>query len=199
MSEESICPHCGEPQLAGSYYCASCGKAVAPSNRPGPARQRTMVMGAVLDLTPPAAAAPLSPADDPGRSTAAGIAEPPRGQAGRTMAGISPPPPANPLTNPAGGVATDRKFARTMVGAAGMTLPMPGGQAPAAEAQAEPANASRQFARTMVGAGSGFAATEASLPPPGPESSAPPPSPSWVRRSSAARTRLGLERHGARP
>ena len=41
--DAAVCPHCSEPIRDDSYYCGSCGKAVAPSERPMPGRKQTML------------------------------------------------------------------------------------------------------------------------------------------------------------
>lgn len=188
------CQHCGEPIAADTYFCGSCGKPAAPSERPGPGRKHT-IMGASLGPLP---GVPL--ADDPGRTTEVGLSEPARGQIGRTMLGLplapaSPPPTAAgqavPLVaGPGTGVGTpERRFTRTMFGGVGQPSPDVAATGPAAvaSAQATPAVPGPQSAglgaRTMLGSAEDLRS---------PAAAAPTAQPS-ARKPDPAQTMLGLD------
>jgi hypothetical protein len=198
------CPHCSAPLTGDTYYCGECGKAVKPSDRPATRHKPTM-MGTSLGPLPPLGASPpapksVDPASDAGRTTQEGMSEPPVGQFGRTVLGLpmaaKPMPPAEPGAAPPAGPqapADDRKFARTMLGGAGM---LPAMQPPASAAQGEPAaKASAAAARTMLGDASllaGAAAADAAA-----AVSAKTAKDAQYVRKPDPRTMLGLEQEGA--
>jgi hypothetical protein len=152
------CQHCGAELQANTYFCGDCGKPVPPAAK-SPARKQHTILGGPM-VAPPARPA----ADDPGRTTASGVVQPPRGAMGRTVLGIPqsplPPHPEERGAPPQPGTA--KASSRTMVG-----MPM----APAAPASDAPA------------AGDGLAYGDTDPPPP----AATP-----GRLSAGSRTAMGL-------
>lgn len=166
MAHEPTCQHCAAALQHGTYFCSECGKAV-PAATDQKAPKGTMLGGAAL-VPPSAPAAP----DDIGRTTAAGLSQPPRGQMGRTMLGIplSPVPPAPdaapqaaaPAPAPASSSGAKRSMARTMLGlpAAGTPQASNSGAAAATARPERSAGADPRHARTLAGAPDALADTE---------------------------------------
>ena len=83
-----VCEHCGASLLADTFFCGSCGKAVAPPAR-GALRKHTVLGGLPAMSIPPPAPEPVVPERE--RTTDVGISEPPAGAMGRTMLGLGKP------------------------------------------------------------------------------------------------------------
>jgi hypothetical protein len=156
MASEPSCQHCGAAIEPNTHFCAECGKAVAAPAQPVP---KTTMLGAAGLVVPP------PPADDAGRTTAAGISQPARGAMGRTMIGIplsplQPPPDAQP-PRPAPSAA--KVTAKTMLG---LPLPVRPDAVPPPASSGSPApheagaGPDPRHARTLVGAPEALADTD---------------------------------------
>ena len=163
MSAQRKCPSCSSPLDEAVSFCSECGAKVPPQPTPQQAPQHAKAAKhTMLGVTPealaaltraaasaaagakaaPAAPAP-APADDEalydaGRRTDTGISEPPRGQMGRTVLGMTPPPQtlakatakameqrrgATPASGAASGSAQAKPLAKTMFGVGGAAWP----------------------------------------------------------------------------
>lgn len=158
MSVARTCPSCSAPLEAGVGFCSECGAKVEAPPKAAPAKHTMLGVSPeqLAALTRAAAAAKAKagsarepePEPDAGRSTDTGISEPPRGQMGRTVLGMKPPPAtvAAALAEaveknrqaPAGSAAASKPLAKTMVGVGASVGPVPAGGATAAS----PAHAS---------------------------------------------------------
>jgi hypothetical protein len=106
MSVQRKCPSCSAPLDAGASFCSECGTKVEAPPKAAPAKHTmlgvspeqlaAMTRAAAAAAKSASASAAVPPVDDPeadaGRSTSTGISEPPRGQMGRTVLGMTPPP-----------------------------------------------------------------------------------------------------------
>jgi hypothetical protein len=154
MSAPRTCSSCSAPLEEGVSFCSECGaKLQAPQK--ASAGKHTMLgispealaaltraaADASAKLRSQSAAADDDPQLDAGRRTDTGISEPPRGQMGRTVLGMTPPPATvsaavakaaeqrrGPGPASAGGAA--KPLAKTMFGVGGVRQPPPAAQGP---------------------------------------------------------------------
>jgi hypothetical protein len=181
MSAQRTCPSCTAPLEEGVGFCVECGTKVDAPPKSAAAKHTMLGLSPeqLAALTRAAAATkagpalPREPIPDAGRSTDTGISEPPRGQMGRTVLGMTPPPAAtvaaalaqatDKRSTVAGGASAGKPMAKTMFGLGLSGGPTPGAQPPGARAAATnpmPASAAapaggRPAQKTMFAGGAG--------------------------------------------